>query len=372
MRDSRYHMDTSAYVRNATPYLDLQATAHSTHCDVEIHRSINAIIQYLLREVPEYRRLSELREKGWQNPKGDRFFEKQRQTADHADEKTAKHFYNMMKTIGHDMNQLTDAFQIKSAGPGPHYILDMCMAPGGFLETALMVNPTARATGFSLPRREGGHDVRLQKTDNVSLRFLDITLLAADMGRVEIPNDHPDAERFLPRQFAPGQVFDVVICDGQVLRCHDRAAYREHREATRLTLTQLALGLEHVKPGGTLIVLLHKVEALDTVQLLYTFASFSSIQLYKHDRFHAKRSSFYLIATNIRSDGLEAATAVKEWKRLWDIATFGTDDMYHQTRHRCGPDTDLILEDFGPRLAMMGKHVWEIQAKALASAPFLK
>ena len=278
----------------------------------------------------------------------------------------------MMKEIGQDMNQRTDVFRIKSACPGPHYILDMCMAPGGFLETALMVNPRARATGFSLPRREGGHKVLLPKTYNVSLKFLDITLLAADMGRVEIPNDHPDAKRFLPRQFAPGQAFDMVICDGQVLRCHDRAAYRERREATRLTLTQLALGLEHVKPGGTLIVLLHKLEALDTVKLLYTFASFSSIQLFKHDKFHAKRSSFYLIATNIRSDGLEAATAVKEWKRLWDIATFGTDDMYHHARHQCGPHIDLILEEFGPRLAMIGKHIWEIQADALARAPFLK
>ncbi|KAE8373882.1 hypothetical protein BDV26DRAFT_55331 [Aspergillus bertholletiae] len=371
---ARYPMHTSAYVGNAFPDFGRQVTAQSTpmHHDVEVQRFIDAIVQYLLREVPEFRRLSELRTKGWHNPKGDRFFEKQRHTADHADEKTAQHFYRMMTTIGHDMNRRTDGFQIKATGSDPHCILDMCMAPGGFLAAALTVNPEARAKGFSLPRREGGHDVRLPKSVNVSLKFLDITLLAADMGRVEIPHDHPDAANFLPRQFTPGEAFDLVLCDGQVLRGHDRAAYRARREVSRLTLTQLALGLEHVKPGGTMIILLHKLEAPDTVQLLYTFASFSSVQLFKHVRFHAKRSSFYLLATNIRSNCLEAAMAVGEWKRLWDIATFGTDETYHQARQQCSSQIHVILEEFGPTLARMGRPVWNIQANALAKAPFLK
>jgi hypothetical protein len=135
----------------------------------------------------------------------------------------------------------------------------------------------------------------------VALEFLDITMLAADMGAVVIPADHPDANNMLPRRFDPFQLFNLVLCDGQVLRTHTRAAYREKREARRLTTTQLAISLEHVKFGGSMIVLLHKVEAVDTVSLLYMFSKFSSAKLFKPTKHHAKRSSFYMITTDIQS-----------------------------------------------------------------------
>ena len=139
------------------------------------------------------------------------------------------------------------------------------------------------------------------------------------MGQLDITNDHPDAGKFLPHQFEPGQAFDLIICDGQVLRHHDRATYREHREASRLTLTQLALGSEHVKLGRTMIVLRHKVESPHTVRLLHASTNFASVPLFKHPRFHAKRSSFYVLATNIRNGCPEAAVAIQGWKRLWEI-----------------------------------------------------
>lgn len=340
--------------------------------DWRAQRPTKVIVEYLLREVPEFRQLCELRKKGWDNPEGDRFFQEQRRTADHADNKTAKHFYKMMKDIGNDMHQLTGAFQIKSLGPDKQSILDMCMAPGGFLATALRVNPEARALGFSLPKSNGGHKVLLPKYPNVTLKFLDITMLAADMGLTDIPCDHPDARNFISSQFEPAQRFDLVLCDGQVLRNHDRAAYREHREASRLTLAQLTIGLEHVKPGGTMIVLLHKVESIHTVQLLYAFEKFAAVRLYKPTRTHAKRSSFYMLATNIRVDCEEKAMATKRWKRIWKIATFGTDDMYHNAMLEDVPDVEALLKEFGPTLVKLGKHIWNIQANALARAPFLR
>ena len=52
------------------------------------------------------------------------------------------------------------------------------------------------------------------------------------------------------------QTFDLVICDGQVLRTHARAGYKEAREARKLIVTQLALGSEHVRQGETMVVLL--------------------------------------------------------------------------------------------------------------------
>ncbi|KAL2824412.1 hypothetical protein BDW59DRAFT_180276 [Aspergillus cavernicola] len=339
--------------------------------DRSAQRLSNDIIEYLLREAPEFRRLSELRKRGWDNPEGDHFFKKQRRTADYADDKTAKHFFTMMKDIGEDMNRLTGVFQIKHSSPGKA-ILDMCMAPGGFLATGLRYNPEARALGFSLPNHQGGHNVLLPEHPNVTLKFLDITMLAADMGVTDIPCEHPDANNFLPSSFKPGEKFDLVICDGQVLRNHDRAAYREHKEATRLVLTQLALGLQNIKPGAAMIILLHKLEALDSVQLLYTFDKFASVRLFKPTRAHAKRSSFYMLATNIRADCEEAANAIETWRRMWKIATFGTDEMYREARCDNGPDVAVLLKEFGPRLIRLGKRVWDIQANALANATFLR
>jgi hypothetical protein len=74
--------------------------------------------------------------------------------------------------------------------------------------------------------------------------FLDVNMLAPDMGVESVPPEHPEALDFLPRQLQSQKVFDLVICDGQVLRTHERAAHRETREATRLTLEQLARSLE--------------------------------------------------------------------------------------------------------------------------------
>ncbi|CEL09194.1 hypothetical protein ASPCAL12334 [Aspergillus calidoustus] len=287
------------------------------------------VVEYLLKEAPEFRRLSELREKAWRNPAGDKFFEKQRNTADNADKKTARIFFNMMRDMATHINHLTGVFQINTDSAGPDNkkaILDI-IAP----------QSRARAVGFSLPTEKGGHKVLLQHPRNVTLKFLDITMLAADMGVAvtDIPAEHPDAANLLPRQFKPEDQFDLVLCDGQVLRTHDRADYREKREATRLSLTQLALGLGHLKAGGSMIVLLHKVEALDSLNLLYTFDKFATVRLYKHPKTHAKRSSFYMLATNIRADSDAAATAVERWRRMW-------------------------------------KKVWDIQANALEKAPFME
>jgi len=77
-----------------------------------------------------------------------------------------------------------------------------------------------------------------------------------------------------------------------------------------------------------MVVLLHKVEAPNTVALLHTFNKFSSIKLFKPAIHHAKRSSFYMVATDYRSQHCEALLAVERWRRQWKAATFGTDGEY--------------------------------------------
>ena len=137
----------------------------------------------------------------------------------------------------------------------------------------------------------------------MTVKFLDLTMLAADKGvtEKEVPSEHADAPNFhLTSVFSNRVLFDLVLCDGNVLRTHDRPAYRELREVQRLQHSQLALGLERVREGGTMVVLLHKVEAWESVQMLYTFRRFSRVRVFKPSMGYTKRSSFYMVAKDIR------------------------------------------------------------------------
>ncbi|KAJ0166848.1 hypothetical protein CTA2_5605 [Colletotrichum tanaceti] len=355
-----------------TPFHNDFAEGPLSSIDQEIEQFRGAIVQFLLERVPEFRELHELRRRGWDNPKGDAYFRQQRNQADKASARSAQFFYQMMQRIGQELHQAVGAFAIPNDGLSQPMVLDMCMAPGGFLATALQLNPMARAVGFSLPVGSGGHKALMPNSRRVELRFLDITMLAADMGVTEVPVDHPDHGRFLPQQLRPDDRFDLVICDGQVLRTHAREDYREKREARRLTVTQLYLGLKHMRPGGTMVVLLHKLENWDTVLLLRTFGEFATVKVYKPRTSHCKRSSFYMVAGNVQSQRPAAARAMGRWKSIWEAATFGTDEAYRKTLQEGEPSVEEMLGDFGSELMRLGRDVWATQARALAEAPFIR
>ncbi|KAJ5178143.1 uncharacterized protein N7500_000842 [Penicillium coprophilum] len=348
---------------------DPQLTKESTEDSAETSKSV---IPYLLEKSPEFRELSEVRKRGWEAPEGDKYFAKMRRNADKSDKTTSAYFHKLMKTIGREIDTETNAFKVQRVDSTPPAILDMCMAPGAFLEIALKKNPGSHALAFSLPASCGGYKSRLPSGLNFKRVFLDVTMLAVDMDAGEIPEGHEDAENFLPRQLEEDRLFDLVICDGQVLRQHSRAPYRESREAKRLVTTQLALSLQHLKPGGTIVVLLHRLEAWNTVNLIWTFHKISSVRLFKPKSGHAKRSSFYMVATDVDSRHPEAIEAVKRWKIMWWVATFASDEEYGKVVLDEDPSVDTLLADFGLELVMLGKAIWKIQANALADAPFMK
>ncbi|KAK1061266.1 hypothetical protein LTR33_012732 [Friedmanniomyces endolithicus] len=353
--------------------------AQDSAARLELHhnaRAVNIITEYLSENSQEFRTLAALRQKGWDNPAGDEFFRKQRQVADQSrdDPRICRIFYEMMKNIARDMHKATGVFDILTSSTDIPKILDFCVAPGGYLETSMRHEPRAQAIAFSLGTDQGGHEILMLPNSRITVKFMDITMLAADMGVDTIPAGHPDHANFLPRELAPDQFFDLVICDGQVLRTnvHARAEYRESREATRLTLTQLALGLEHLTPGGTMVVLLHHMETWGTLCLMRKMHQFASVQMFKHPKCHAKRSAFYMIATKVNTRCLQATEAIEEWKEIWKVATFGSEEAYREVTHASDEEVHSLLEDLGPCLVETARPIWIIQAKALGNASFVK
>ncbi|KAH8750149.1 hypothetical protein F5883DRAFT_633459 [Diaporthe sp. PMI_573] len=325
-------------------------------------------MQYLLDNVAEFRQLTEIRKKGWDNPEGDKYFERQRKLGDDANPETTKIFFGMMNRVGDKMQKATGVFNLPGKRPS---MLALGFAPGGFVGQALKVNPNVHVVGITLPIKEKGVE-SLMRSPRLDLVQADVTMLAVDLGFSldDISPGHPDVKRFLKRAIRPRQQFDLVTCEGGVLRTHQIASYREHREAHRLKASQLAISLDRAKPGSSMIVLMHKAEAWNSLCLFYKFSKFSQVRLFKPEIEHQHRSSFYMIATNIQSQSEAAKDAVKQWKAEWKTATFGTDEEYSSQCQDNALDVNKVLEEFGESWVDLCREVWAGQIKGLERKSF--
>lgn len=273
-----------------------------------------------------------------------------------------------MRNIGNEIHDATSFMSCLSVGDSFAKVLDLCMAPGGFSNAIQRRHNAAQISGLSLPLSLGGHPLLLDRS-NPALRvmFADITMLSSEMGVSAIPPDHPDVANFSQDRPYIGESFDLVICDGQVLRTHPRQSYRSELEACRLTMSQLVLALQRIKIGGTLVMLLHRLDYWDSVQLLHTFSTFSDIQLFKSENHHAIRSSFYLVATNVQPEIPAATAAIETWKRTWSSATFD-----FRREEGTTEEAAICVNAFGETLIRLGRPIWKIQLEALRGASFMK
>ncbi|KAJ4073260.1 hypothetical protein NW761_014299 [Fusarium oxysporum] len=166
--------------------LQRQGRISSSLTDQVIQRGTGIIVTYLLDEVPEFLELAELRRDGRTlRAIATSIINVVRQTR-----RINKHrniTIVLCKKIGEEIHNTTMGLATRTF---PGTILDMCVAPGGFLATAKRLNPGAEVMGFSLPPSDGGYSVLLPEDKESSVRFLDITMPAADMGVATLPEDH--------------------------------------------------------------------------------------------------------------------------------------------------------------------------------------
>ena len=256
--------------------------------------------------------------------------------------------------------------------------LNLCIAPGGYTQHILDAYPETSIKGITLPPHLGGHPMCIphgDKDPRVQVKFMDLTMLAVEYGTSmsEIPKDHPDAKKFSGDRPFLDQTFDLVVCDGQILRTHFREEYRLNREVLRLNAAQLIFGLTRIKPGGTFVMLLHKADAFDNVELLQLFDAISKIKLFKPKTAHSPRSSFYLIAKDVDPMHPKAQAAIQQWKQDWKKATLAGDEGTGMTKDiPTDSRVNAVLEEFGPQLIKLAKDVWLIQRNALARASYTR
>ncbi|KAL8658725.1 MAG: hypothetical protein Q9202_007458 [Teloschistes flavicans] len=251
------------------------------------------------------------------------------------------------------------------------------MAPGAYTSIILNHHPGALVSGITLPVESGGHRVGIPHgldDPRVKVLFEDLTMFVSEMvdDHFQIPSTHPDAGKFIKQSPYTNETFDIVLCDGQVLRTHDRAAFREKREHWRLHSMELVFGMTRIKTGGTFVMLFHKADAWDTITQLRAFRSFSDVKILKPRCAHRNRSTFYLIAKNVQPDKEAAKAFIAEWKAAWIQATFGGEegtgaDLVAPTE----AEVDALLQDFGPTLIEMARASWSIQIQALRSEPWI-
>lgn len=280
--------------------------------------------------------------------------------------------------IGDELDKETSIIKLATTRKGqPPRVLDMGMAPGGFTATVLRKHPAAIIRGITLSQDIGGLEVmipRWRANARIQIKLADVTMLTDEMGHpaMTIPNTHPDHARFSSDRPFPNEEFDLIFCGAAVQRAHDRAEYRESRERLRLVTSQLIVAFQHLRDNGSLVVLMYKPEALDTTKIINMFSKFSKVRLFKPRKKHAVRSSFYMVAKEVRPRCEEAQSAILEWKSQWENATFNFDGAQSILPRITEDGVRDLLAEFGPQLIKLATPVWKIQRHGLRSSSFIK
>lgn len=172
----------------------------------------------------------------------------------------------------------------------------------------------------------------------------------------------------LPHEIKYG-VCGLVVLDGHLLRAQENARRWEYG---RLLISQLVMGLQAVKIGGTMVVKLSRPDNVRTAKLLYLLDIISaSLITCKPRSMHSNRGTFYAVAKGVRY-GAEArcfTTLIEGLQKLWHELTYGGDEGHGRFITEMDLDfiirTDELADRYLLRLIELGREVWAVQAAAL-------
>lgn len=249
--------------------------------------------------------------------------------------------------------------------------------PGGFSAHILQKDSTASGVGISLPTKQGGYELALKGPLKTRFRFHEVDITHFKLGGGEIEYQSNDVS--LVNQFVdlPGDVladkrFDLVILGATVLY----TTTSDNRcDIDRLLISQLIIGLQFVRSGGTLMVLLTHLERIMTAKVLYMLETISTqLSTWKPRRMHSKKPTFYAVAKGVgrgRPQTESLDEMLGQLKKLWyRLTLFGR-------RNLSLSDLDFVIstEDirqgkngFLDRLVTQGKQVWEVELRGLRDA----
>ena len=189
---------------------------------------------------------------------------------------------------------------------------------------------------------------------------------------IDIPDEHFDFGKFQNDEIWVEKQFDLIFCDGQVFRnhCQIMTKHRQRCEARRLICSQLLIALRHVRVGGSMMILLHKIDSWDTVLTLRAFDQFASIVLFKPLAAHKAKGSFYFVVKNVQPHHKNALRAVQDWIKVWKDVTFrtwtseGREDAFSGNRSdstALSQQVTKVMDEFGERLIILRENAWKIQ-----------
>lgn len=76
-----------------------------------------------------------------------------------------------------------------------------------------------------------------------------------------------------------------------------------------------------------------------------------------------------MVATGIQSKSDKAIRAIDRWKRIWHVATFGSDDECREELRKEDLQVETVIAHFCQELVDLGQEIWKVQMDALKKAP---
>ncbi|KAF7322301.1 FtsJ domain-containing protein [Mycena chlorophos] len=289
-----------------------------------------------------------------------------KKVADNAPLRHNRYWFSKMKHVLKEIDDQTACIPRR----GPLRFLDLGCCPGGFTSYILSKNLAAQGHGISSEIETGGPRFLLEdrhrarfKISYADLSYYRLGPLPADVATKQQTKLKPVAGLPFDTTKRP---FDIVLLDGHPLRCAG--------DPDRLLVSQLIMGLQWVKPGGTLIIRLADPEQAATAKLLFMLDGLSTrIDTAKPRFVNATRSTFYVVAQGVGA-GVGASCQpilIAKLKELWVDLMIG--GVHGAGRALNEEDLDFVVttkelqqpEHLG-RIVELSKRVWEVQARALS------